>query len=334
MAERITIIGLGLIGSSLGMALKKAKLNGVELAGHDRDPKAAAVAHKRGAVDKTHMNLFEAIKDARLIIIATPIGAIRETLELIGPHLQEGTVVTETGSTKVAVLKWAEQYLPSIVSFVGGHPMVGSEQSGPEAADPNLFAGATYCICPAKNAAADAVQSIVGLAETVGAKPYFMDPVEHDSYAAAVSHLPMLLSTTLVNCTTRSQAWREIVKLASSGYRDVSRLASGDPEMHRDICLTNQEGIVYWIDEFIKGLYDLRRMVKDGDEALLKTLINAWEARARWQAGVEPVQPGASLPRASESMMALFVGERMARRMQDLTKREREREDKTKYKKG
>ncbi|MBI4232918.1 MAG: prephenate dehydrogenase/arogenate dehydrogenase family protein [Chloroflexi bacterium] len=331
--ERVTIVGMGLIGTSLGLALKKAKLANVEIIGHDKELGVASKAHKRGAVDKTHINLIAAVEGARLIIIATPVMAMRQVLESIAPHLEQQAVVTDTGSTKGTVLQWADQYLPPGVSFVGGHPMAGREQSGPDAADPDLFTGATYAICPSSRASKEAVQSIVGLAETIGARPYFVNPEEHDSYAAAVSHLPILLSTALVTCTSRSPAWQEIEKLASTGYRDLSRLASGDPEMSRDICFTNKDAILYWIDEFIRQLYEYRNLVKAGGDELEKAFIRAWEARARWLAHEPaPTSTSAPMPTASDSMVSLFMGEKLARRMKDLTKRTEG--DKTKYRKG
>ncbi|MCS7206890.1 MAG: prephenate dehydrogenase/arogenate dehydrogenase family protein [Dehalococcoidia bacterium] len=332
--ERIAIIGLGLIGTSLGLALKQAKLPKVEIVGHDKDPHHASRAHKRGAVDKTHYNLHATIEGARMVIIATPVMAIRDVLETIAASVAPGTIITDTGSTKGQVLQWAQELLPDTVSFVGGHPLGGKEESGPDAATPDLFRGVPYCIIPGKGANPDAVKSVAGLAETIGATPFFIDAYEHDSYVAAVSHLPFLLSIALVGVTTRSPGWREMSKVASTGYRDITRLASGDPQMHRDICLTNRDGIVHWLDEFIKGLYELRNLVKDSataPDALEKAFITAWQERAKWLAGVTPGQKeGPSLPTASDAMLSLFVGERLAKRMRELQERERGK-DKTPY---
>ncbi|MBI4338271.1 MAG: prephenate dehydrogenase/arogenate dehydrogenase family protein [Chloroflexi bacterium] len=314
--DRISIVGLGLIGTSVGLAIKKAKLP-VELVGHDKEPTNAGKARKRGAVDKVEYNLPSAVTGAKLVILAVPVMAIREVMEVIAPHLEEGAVVTDTGSTKAAVLAWADQYLAPRVHFVGAHPMAGKEQSGPDAADADLFRNAVCCVVPSTRASEQAVKTVVGLAETLGARPYFVDAAEHDSYVAAVSHLPFLLSVTLVNTTAKGRGWREMASLAASGYRDISRLASGDPEMHRDICLTNRDSIVYWLDEFIKDLYALRNQVKDGGQDLLKTLNDAWEARTKWVAGVQPeAQPPMEVPKPSESMLSLFVGSKLAQRIQ------------------
>lgn len=332
--ERIAIIGLGLIGTSLGLALKQAKLPNIEIVGHDKDPAHAAKAQKRGAVDKTHYNLHATVEGARLVIIATPVMAIRDVLQAIVQSVEPGTVITDTGSTKGQVLRWAEELLPNTVSFVGGHPLGSKEESGPDAASADLFKGVPYCIIPGKGANPDAVKSVAGLAESVGATPYFIDAYEHDSYMAAVSHLPFLLSAALVNITTSSPGWRDMSKVASSSYRDITRLASADPQVYQDICLTNREGIVFWLDEFIKGLYHLRNLVKQSDtspDALEKALITAWQERAKWLAGVTPgQQEGPSLPTASDAMLSLFVGERLAKRMRELQERERGKDKATK----
>jgi prephenate dehydrogenase len=325
--ERIAIIGLGLIGTSLGLALKKARLPGVEIVGHDKEPHHASRASKRGAVDKTTYNIHAAVEGARLVIIATPVLAIREVLQTIAPTLTPGAVVTDTGGTKGMVLRWAEEILPPTVAFVGGHPLGVKEESGPDASSPDLFTGAPYCIVPGKGAPPEAVKSVVGLAETVGAVPYFIDAQEHDSYVAAVNHLPFLLSTALVWMTTRSPGWREMSKVASTPYRDFTRWASTDPQVQRDIYITNPEGIVHWIDEFIKTLYELRNLVRGSGadpDALEKALIAAWQERARWLAGNTPgQQEGPSLPRPSDAMLSLFLGERLAKRMRELQEGER-----------
>ena len=146
--ERITIIGTGLIGTSIGLALKKNGVKNLEIMGHDREPINTSAASKRGAVDKTSFNLPASVEGAKLVIIATPVLAIRDVLEIIGSELEPGTLVTDTGSTKMQVLEWAKELLPPEVHFVGGHPMAGKEQPGPEAADANLFEGAVYAICP------------------------------------------------------------------------------------------------------------------------------------------------------------------------------------------
>ena len=318
--DKLAIIGLGLIGTSIGLALKKAGVD-VEIVGHDKHPDPSSMSYRMGAVDKTEWNLIRTVEEAGMIILATPVQAIGETMQQIAPVLQPGCVVTDTGSTKGNVLKWAEEYLPQNVNFVGGHPMAGREFSGPSAATPDLFQESPYCILPGKNSTSEAVQSVVAMAEIIGAKSYFLDPVEHDSYVGAVSHLPMILSTVLVNVTSGSPAWPEIASLASTGYRDVTRLASQDPEMNRDICVTNSEGLVYWVDEFIKELYKLRGNIKEGDDSLFQTFDNAWEARDRWiqkKVTAPNSNPLPTTPSTTETIGGMFLGDRAAGKIREM----------------
>ena len=319
--DKITILGMGLIGSSLGMALKKAQVS-AKIVGYDRERGVANRAQRAGASDSVETNPITAVKGARLVVLAIPIGAMPEVMQLIGPELDEGCVVTDTGSTKAAILRWAEEYLPETVSFVGGHPMAGKELSGPEAAEAGLFQGTTYCVLPSKGAKEEAVQSVVNLAEAVGAKAYFIDPVEHDSYVGAISHLPLVLSAVLVNVASGSPSWPEIARLASSGFRDTTRLASGVPQMSRDICITNPDGVVYWIDEFIKELYAFRGLVKEGgDIPLEKAFDDAWEARDRWlqkKVTAPSANPTVAIPTTAETMGGMVLGERAAGRVREM----------------
>lgn len=331
--DRLTIIGMGLIGTSIGLALKRAKVQSLEIVGHDLEPTNSQKAQKRGALDRVERNIFSAIKGAKVVILAIPVMAIKEIMELIGPDLEEGTIVTDTGSTKNQIIKWASEILPKSINFIGGHPMAGREISGPDGADENLFDGAIYAIIPSPTAEPFAQKYVVKLAEAMGAKPYFVGADEHDIYVAGISHLPFMLSISLMNTTANNPAWREMSVLASSGYRDISRLASGDPIMHRDICLTNQDGIVYWIDETIKQLYAFRNDIRDNPDGLELTFIRAWESRARWLAGRESGdRPGVEIPSSTDTMMSMAMGDKLATRLKELT--QDQIRDQTKYRKG
>ena len=278
--RRIAIIGLGLIGGSMGLALKKVA--DLELVGFARRPEVASKALSIGAVDRAEGNLLSAVEEASLVIIATPVVAIKEILAQIGERLPQGCIVTDTASTKAQVMGWAEEFLPSSVSFIGGHPMAGKEASGIEAADADLFAGCTYCLVPGRGATTEAINVVEALVGQIGAKPIFLDASEHDSLVAAISHLPLLLSAALVSATTRSPSWPKMAKLAATGFRDLTRLASGNPEMSRDICLTNREPILHWIDEYIKELGELRRLVSEGGQEMEQAFIRARQGRERW----------------------------------------------------
>lgn len=302
------------------MALRKAKLDGLEIIGHDKDHDIAGKAQRKGAIDRAEWNLPASVGKAGIVVVATPVQAIGEVFGQIAPYLDPEAVVTDTGSTKVQVMAWARERLPEAVSFVGGHPMAGKETTGIESADAGLLAGCTYCLVPAPRAAPEAVKAIVAMVQLVGARHLFVDPQEHDSLVAAVSHLPLVLSTALVTATASSPGWREMAKLAASGYRDVSRLASGDPVMGRDICLTNRENLLRWVDIYLEELRRYRQWLQDGDEALGKALERARDARERWLSGVMEETPQVEVGSFQESVYALFMGDRLARRMSTLDK--------------
>lgn len=279
---QVTIIGLGLIGGSIGLALRETKWQGLEIVGYAHRPQTAALALKLGAVNRTELSLKRAAANANLVIISTPVLNIRQILSEMAIYLPPDCIVTDTASTKLQVMKWAEELLPPTVSFIGGHPMAGKETSGIETAEADLFQGCTYCLIPAAKASPKAIKTVVEVVEKVGAAPLFIDAQEHDNLVAAVSHLPALLSAALISATTKSTYWQRMSKLAASGYRDVTRLASGNAKINTHICLTNQEAILHWMDEFIKELERLRQLVADGNEELEEVLAQASEARRKW----------------------------------------------------
>ncbi len=277
---RIAIIGLGLIGGSMGLSLrKKADL---EVVGFARRGETASRALELGAVDRTEGDLLAAVRGADLVLIATPVMAMKDIMAKIGESLDKGCIVTDVASTKAQVMGWAEERLPSWISFVGGHPMAGKETSGIEAADADLFIGCTYCLMPGRSATKEATDKVEGLVRQIGAKPLFIDASEHDMLVGAVSHLPMVISSALVSMATKSPLWDDMSKLAATGYRDLTRLASGSPEMSRDICLTNREFILRWIDEYSKELEKFRHLISEGSEELGEAFLQARERREGW----------------------------------------------------
>lgn len=295
---RISIIGLGLIGTSLGMALRNADPNEsplgmIEVVGFDRDPQALKTARGRLAIDREARSLADAVRDAQMVVVATPVQAVREVFEELAPLLPAGVVVTDVASTKAEVGRWATALLPAGVAYVGGHPMAGKEQAGAAAADPDLFKGAIYCLTASQGAHHAAVEAVEAMVRTIGAKPYYIDPEEHDAYVAGISHLPMLLSVGLVEVTGRSPAWKEMAPLAATGFRDISRLASGDPIMHRDIFLTNRQGLIRWIDAMVAFLLETREQLEAGDSAALENVLRRAKAqRDAWLATNPRLRPG------------------------------------------
>ena len=320
--ERITIIGLGLIGGSLGLALKAAKLTGIEIVGYDKNTLAAGEARRLRAVDKSERSLQKAVRGARLVIIATPIMAIRGVMEEMAGDLREDCVVSDTASTKVIVMEWASQLLPPTVGFVGGHPMAGKETAGVQNAEAKLFAGKPYCVIPAPEASEGAMRVVTGIVQLVGAQPFFIDAGEHDRYVAAVSHLPLVLSAALFTLARGSPAWPELSSLAGSGFLGATRLASTDAELSHDICLTNREGVLHWLDRMVEEMGRYRELLQqEQEEELFKTFARAQLDRDTYvTAGPSAREAAEELPTSGEQLAALLVGERLARRVKDIGK--------------
>jgi len=279
---RVALIGLGLIGGSIGLSLKQLAKSGFDIVGYVRRPEVASTALSSGVVDKTETSLAATVKEADLVIIATPVLTIKEVLSQIAGHLLAGCVVTDTASTKAQVMQWAEEILPPTVDFIGGHPMAGKETYGIQTAKADLFRGCTYCLTPSEKASPKSIDKVTSVVKKLGAMPFFIDAQEHDRLVAGVSHLPMLLSAALVSVTTQNSTWHKMSKLAASGYHDLTRLASGNPEVNVHICLSNQEAILHWIDKFSQELERYRQLVATGDKRLEQALTDANKARQEW----------------------------------------------------
>lgn len=308
--QQITIIGLGLIGGSIGLALKRWSAqndNALKVVGFDTNIEHQQIAKQKRAVDETIWSLPDAVSEADVVIIATPVGTMQQVFEDIGEHLKFNAIVTDTGSTKADVMEWAKS-LPSHVSFVGGHPMAGRSESI-EAADADLFSEATWIVCPSPTASEIAIKNVMGLIAATNAEPYFVEPKEHDAYVAGISHLPFIVAATLVKATNNDQSWRDMKTLASSGFRDTTRLALGSPEMHRDITLTNRESIGRWIDQMVESLQDFREHLRSDDSEELKTMLHEYFKDAQdLRASVEYVKPRSSEMAMDEDAQASAGG--------------------------
>lgn len=282
MFNRVALIGLGLIGGSIGLALHKAKA-AQEVVGYDLGKGVSDRARKVGAIDQAYSTLADAVRGAELVVLATPVGTMRALLQNLATCVTPGAVVTDVASTKAQVISWAEEFLPPSVSFVGGHPMTGKEQSGVEAADASLFQNRIYCLTPTARTRPAAINKVSAFVEALGARVRFLEPAEHDGQVAGVSHLPFIASIALVKTVTANPSWGDASLLAANGFRDMSRLAGGSPEMYRDICLTNSEAITYWLDEYITTLRTIRNSIAEHDKNLAETFANAQELRQQWQ---------------------------------------------------
>ncbi len=337
---KLAIIGLGLIGGSLGLALQKSKSVNADIVGWDRDYDTAQRALKAGAVQKISAGPEDAVRGASLVIIATPILSIRKVFDEIAPHLQSGAVVTDTASTKGDILRWANELLPADVHFVGGHPMAGKEKSGPQAAEATLFEGRPYCIIPGVNAADGAVHSIVGLTEAIGAKTFFLDAEEHDAYAAAISHLPLLTSIALFRLAKSSSAWPELGSMAGPAFYDLTRLASGQPEMTQDIFITNRDNVLHWLERYSVELQKMADMIRSDDrERMFRDLAEVQFERDNFVLNPpkrDDQGPKVEMPSASESFLSIMGGALWNQRSKEITEsleeRQRAREQEERFK--
>lgn len=262
--KRAAIIGVGLIGGSLGMSLCSRGL-AEEVVGAGSRVENLRLAVELGAVNRYAGSPAEGVAGADLVIIATPVSATLQVLREIKPHLLPGAVVTDVGSTKAEIVRAAEEMLPPGVSFVGGHPMAGSEHNGVGGADPYLFENAFYLITPTANTKKEALERVKKLVVGVGAKFVEIDPDRHDLAVAAVSHLPHLLAAALVNTVARMPESDSVLPFAAGGFRDTTRIAAGSPLMWRDIFASNREQVLKMIRDFRAELDFFERCLQDGN---------------------------------------------------------------------
>lgn len=287
---RVAIAGLGLIGGSAGIAWRAA---GHTVVGYARRAETRRLALERGAVDEAPETL-DAIAGAAVVVLAAPVLAVRDLLARLAPRLVPGTVVTDVASTKRCVERWAGELLPPGVAYVGGHPMAGKETAGIEYADGDLFRERTWCVVPPAGAPGEAVQAVTRLALDAGSRPLLMDAVEHDRAVAATSHLTFMAAAALCETVVAGEHFREQAAVAGSGLRDTTRLASGDPLMHRDICLTNRDFLVQALETFAER-------------------IGAVTALLRSQPPPEAITGGPADPPAAAGLERYFVDLKVAR---------------------
>ncbi|MBN1218485.1 MAG: prephenate dehydrogenase [Anaerolineae bacterium] len=279
----ITIVGTGVIGTSLGLALKQID-EPPRLLGHDKELANAKAAVKKGAMDKAEWNLINACEPADLIILALPLNGIRPTLEAIAPYLKEHVVITDTGRSKTPVLAWAEELLPDHANYVGGDPLVQPAGRGYEHASADLFQNRLYCLTPAPTAAETAVQLMADVVGVIGAQPFFLDAAEHDGLMTAVEYLPAVLSVVLLNTVTRQGSWREIRKLAGNLFEQISSGAVGPVETLKEDWLSQRDNLVHWLGDCGDQLDRIRQLITnaDSEEALAQMVDQAIVERHNW----------------------------------------------------
>ncbi|MDQ2683103.1 MAG: prephenate dehydrogenase/arogenate dehydrogenase family protein [Chloroflexota bacterium] len=320
--QQVVIVGLGLIGGSIGLGLKrwsaeqsKSGSEPLQIIGFDTDLEQQNYAKKLNAVDKTEWRLPNAIAEADIVVLCTPVREMRELLADMAQHLKPGTIVTDVGSTKADVITWADELLPETTSFIGGHPMAGKAMSI-EGADADLFKGATWCVTPSVKAEDGAVRNVLGMITALGADAYFVDPHEHDSYVAGISHLPFVLSATLTKTLGSDSSWKDMKSLTAGGFRDMTRLAAGSAAMHRDILITNKDAVLRWIDQFQRELSNLRETIADDanesrEEELTKFFEGARDIRAEW--ATQTTREGELLQKTGSDLAMDSVGDQVSR---------------------
>ncbi len=267
-----TIVGIGLIGGSFALAAKRAGLVG-EVLGVARSETTRALALERGAADRTTADACEAVREADLVYLATPISAILSSLAELGPCLKPGALVTDAGSTKARIVA-AAQALPDSVAFVGGHPMAGSEQAGIAAAHPDLFQGATYFLTPTEATTQEVFEPLLALVHGLGARPVVVDAELHDQMVALTSHLPHALAWALCAAAGRADAPEALAPFTAGAWRDTTRIADSPAEVWADIFLTNPESLAAAARSFSQELDDLRRLVESGDREALTDYLD------------------------------------------------------------
>lgn len=280
--ERVALIGLGLIGSSLAWAMRKRGL-ARDYVGFARTEATRAKALELGFIDRAVPSAAEAVVGADLVVVAVPVGASGQIAEEIGPHLAPGSIVTDAGSVKQAVVDAMAPHLPDGVHFVPAHPVAGTEHSGPEAGFAQLFEGRWCILTPPEGTDPDAVARMTALWRAVGSDVDTMDARHHDMVLAITSHLPHLIAYTIVGTATDLEAnlKQEVIKFAAGGFRDFTRIAASDPIMWRDVFLANKDAVLEMLGRFDEDLTALQRAIRYSDGDKLEEIFAASRAVRR-----------------------------------------------------
>ncbi len=281
--KKIVIFGVGLIGGSFALALRKAHAVN-EVVGFGRSAQTLAQARQLGIIDRIGQDAAAEVGDADLVLLATPVGQMAELMARIAPHLGKHTLVTDGGSTKSDVVRDAYAQLGSkVAQFVPAHPIAGTELSGPAAARADLYLDKKVVLTPLPENSAAAVARVQAAWQACGANIHRLTHAEHDAVFAAVSHLPHLLSFALVHDLAQRENRDVLLSFAASGFRDFTRIAASSPEMWRDICLSNREALLVELRRYADELYAIYQALEQHDVAKLEEVFSeARELRAGW----------------------------------------------------
>jgi prephenate dehydrogenase len=290
--RKITIVGVGLLGGSIGLAARRHRLAG-EVAGFVRRPASLKDCEHTGAVDYATTDLLAAVSHADLVILCTPLAQMRAITQQLLPALKRGAIVTDVGSVKADVVRELESLVKkSGAHFVGSHPMAGGEKMGVSAAKADLFTNAVCVVTPTKKSNAAAVRKLEQFWQALGARTLRLDAARHDLLVSHTSHLPHILAATLTRLVLNPAAPKTQAALCATGFRDVTRIASGSPEMWRDIALANRKNISRSVDAYIAALRQFQTALQTGNATALENFFATAKARRDlWCAGCASPSP-------------------------------------------
>ena len=280
--SRVALIGLGLVNSSLARVLRE-NAPATEIVGCARSQTTLDTSMALGFVDRVTLDPAEAVEGCDLVVLGTPVGTFASLAAQIGPHLAEGAILTDVGSVKGAVISALSPHVPAGVHLIPGHPVAGTEHSGPEAGYAELFVGRWCILTPPPDADPAAVERIAALWRMAGMTVELMDVKHHDAVLAITSHLPHLIAYNIVGTVTdlEEETKQEVFKYAAAGFRDFTRIAASDPIMWRDIFLNNQGAVLEMLGRFSEDLSALQRAIRRGDGAHLESLFTRTRAIRR-----------------------------------------------------
>lgn len=264
--EKVALIGLGLIASSMALAMRQRGLV-TTISGHAKSQETRNTAMELGLCDAVFESAAEAVQGADLVVLAVPVGAMESIGAEIGPHLKPGATVTDVGSVKQAVIEAVSPHVPEGVHFIPSHPLAGTEHSGPRSGFATLFENRWWLLTPLEGADKSAVTRLRGLFEAMGANVDEMDAPHHDLVLAVTSHTPHLIAYTMVGVADdlRRVTDSEVIKYSAAGFRDFTRIAASDPTMWRDVFLTNKDATLEILGRFTEELFALQRAIRIGD---------------------------------------------------------------------
>jgi cyclohexadieny/prephenate dehydrogenase len=277
--RRLALLGIGLIGSSVARIARERGTLAAEVVANARTQRTLDRVVELGIADRVELDPARAVEGADCVMLAAPVGAYADLAQAIAPHLAPGCIVTDVGSTKQSVIRDVGPLLPAGVHFVPGHPMAGTEYSGPDSGFTTLFEGRWCLLTPPPGTDPDSVEKIAEFWRRCGSMIETMEPAHHDRVVAIVSHLPHLLAFTIVNTADdlEGESRRQVLQFAAAGFRDFTRIAASDPVMWRDIFLSNREAVLELLQRFSEDLTALQRAIRRGDAETLHT----WFARTR-----------------------------------------------------